>query len=62
VAILAKDKAELVSMLAACGPGEAAATREAFKAAIAAALVQLAVLRAAESRLLIAALTGHTGQ
>jgi hypothetical protein len=54
-AILAKDKSELVSMLAAWGPGEAAATRDAFRAAIAGVLVQLAVLRAAESRLLIAA-------
>jgi hypothetical protein len=53
-AILAKDKAELVSMLAACGPDEAAEAREAFKAGVAAALVQLAMLRAAESRLLIA--------
>jgi ABC-type uncharacterized transport system auxiliary subunit len=46
---------ELVSMLAACGPGEAAEAQDAFKAAIAAALVQLAVLRRTESRLLIAA-------
>ena len=36
-------------------PWRSGRAREAFKAAIAAALLQLAVLRAAESRLLIAA-------
>jgi len=56
-AILAKSKSQLASMIAACDPGEADEALQAFKAGIAAALVQLAVLRAAESRLLIATTT-----
>jgi hypothetical protein len=55
VAILAKSKDQLVSLIAAAGRGEAAAAQEALTRALAAADTLAAIFRAAEARFLIAA-------
>jgi hypothetical protein len=54
VATLAKNKEQLVSMIAACGQGEVAEGHDALKEALAAADTLAAVLRAAEARFTIA--------
>jgi hypothetical protein len=55
VAILAKSKDQLVSLIAAAGQGEAATAQETLREALAAADTLAAICRAAEARLLIAA-------
>jgi hypothetical protein len=55
VAILAKSKQQLVSLIAAAGQGEAAAAQDALRGALAAADTLAAIFRAAEARLVIAA-------
>jgi hypothetical protein len=55
VAILAKSKNQLVSLIATAGRGEAAAAQDALRGALAAADTLAAIFRAAEARLLIAA-------
>jgi len=59
VAILAKSKEQLVSLIAAAGQGEAAAAQNALTGALAAADTLAAIFRAAEARLLIAAAAAH---
>jgi hypothetical protein len=54
VAILAKSKAELVSLIAAAGQDEAAAAQDALTRARAAADTLAAIFRAADARLAIA--------
>jgi hypothetical protein len=55
VAVLAKCKEQLVSLIATAGQGEAAAAQDALRRALAAADTLAAIFRAAEARLLIAA-------
>jgi hypothetical protein len=54
VAILAKSKDQLVSLIAAAGRGEPAAAHDALRGALASADTLAAIFRAAEARLLIA--------
>jgi hypothetical protein len=57
VAIMAKSKEQLVSMISACDQGDAVEGHEALKEALAAADTLVAVLRAAEARFTIALAT-----